>query len=338
MSEIYRTILEIPPQVFRCVCAVAACLGITGNIVLFLLFSVRGNLNKLVISVYFRALALANLIMCVNWLVEILENVYSFSLTNRVELLCRVLHFLVDSTAPMSAWCLTAADIQQFIAIAYPTRLIRLRKPRSAVVLLATLFVISMLVYSHDLFDYNLARANFSNNSRTNKTHSTTCRQNANFNVNELADMVGITLVPFAIMLATSVSTLVVVVRSHRRTRRHHHTSSSCQHTNNNSHNESRTTTQRDIKFGITMISLNLTFLLMNQPLHVFNTINLYFSNGRRFAAIFIRLGTLFMFLNSSFYCVTLYLQIGVNSLVRHEFVGFFKDTTRLIQSRFTNR
>ena len=133
-------------------------------------------------------------------------------------------------------------------------------------------------------------------------------------------------------MLATSVAIIVFVVRARR------HARASLALTTISKSRRRREL--RDMKFAVTLVVLNMTFLVLNALEPVYDVVIF-------FGLISVDLGDwespldeFLLSFNCLFYAIEFYVQIGVNSLVREQFIDmvlFFSRRRRRSTKRNTS-
>lgn len=273
--------------------------GLVGNTMMFLVFS-RHNLRRLSISTYFRAMAILNCFITLNWLKLFFDKQYNYNLSNQSQFLCKLLYYTIYSARPMSAWILVAAGIDRFLTIVYPTLFSFIRKPKFQLAVVCIISFYNAAYYVHLVFNENLS---FNPN-----TNSTTCICWA-IRYLYLSDLINTAVLPFAFMVVSSTAICVYVIKSRKRVRKY----------TLGSGIPSRRS--RDIKFGFTLIVLNIYFFLSNAPNPLFNFLNFYIDINANVKQV---LRVNFIGLYYSFYSLVFYAQLLANGLIRQEFFRLF--------------
>ena len=173
----------------------------------------------------------------------------------------------------------------------------------------------NLFFWSPILFIYNI---NY-NQNETNKTIDVNDQREeckSSTNLLHYIDLVNTTIVPFFIMILSTIITLREVFRSR----------------NKSSFNTSTKT--RDIKFAITSISLNVLFLIFNLPTTLYNIIrfNLISHNLIQLNSIISPIIYLVFHLN---YATLFYVNLIVNSLFRKEFLNMINQFKAKINKCF---
>lgn len=285
-------------------------LGLLGNIASLVVFS-RPRLKKLSISIYIRALSITYICVNLNSLRTSITNIYVwYEFTEYSEFTCKFFRYILRLPIPVSAWFEVLATIDRFLVILYSARykllLTRFRFLGQTALLIVIVF--QMIVFSSEIFFLKLEQIK-------NGSTMVFCTNNGdkpNINHAKLIESIDLVLLPFILMLSFSVATIWGIVKS----RRNSHNS-----TNNLATSRLKA---RDIKFGITLICINLIFLMLNAPLRflnifhfVENVINNPFNN------------LVYLYITSTAldfqYSSCFFIQLAVNSLVRREFLELCK-------------
>lgn len=280
--------------------------GVPGNLLMFIIYTNK-HLTKLAASVYFRVIALSDLLIIANFLKLFVEDVYSLRLQTQSEIVCKLTKFIGYFLDAFSAWCLTAVAFDGFITVFHTPRLKFTQKPHFAMILILIFIAHNLLFYFDVLLLYNLVPID--NSTLDNVTTSFECATSSSNSI-VIMDFMNSTLVPFAIMFALTLMTVSRIQYSRNRMRRFSLTHQSSQ--------------MRDVKFTMTVILLNAIFLILNVPSPLVNTLTYYnlihlnqFTNKL--------LARFFLYLRNMFYATIFYLQLAVNTIVRNQFLKLFQ-------------
>lgn len=231
--------LELAILILNYSCVPIAVLGFVGNLLMLVVFS-QHTLRKLTVSAYFRASALINLYINLN-LIKIFASLQlNYVLRNQSRFLCKSVMFFIYATGAMSAWYLVAAGIDRLVTIVYPNRFAFMHRTHTPLVIIAILSVYNFFYYFHMWFTYDLILVpvdysdysdysdsssdsfpNFhdlSNSSTIDDSLNTTnsssplyvydCLANFQGNGFDVSDLVNTAVVPFLIMLASTLATI----------------------------------------------------------------------------------------------------------------------------------
>ena len=304
--------------IFFNVSLICVFFGLIGNVLMLVVFS-QHRLRKLSISIYFQSMALVNLYTTINWVKIYLINVENFYLVDESAFLCKAINFTIFVAGPVSAWIQVAAGIDRFlITIVSPSSKFKLIQKRSfQIAIVLFIFVYNSGYYFHMLFDYNLI-VTIENNSNNDSFDYSTCENNDDRTIYIMMDLLNNTLVPFIVMIGFTSATIYGVLEAHRRTV---NKSSSVSSTTSEQAHRVR---MRDIKFAVTMIVLNLVFLILNAPNPIIAIIIDYSYVDENNSDMFYRLRIWDIFSYYFYYMSVFYFQLAVNSLVRKQFFEIF--------------
>lgn len=279
---------------------------------------------------------------------------YSFYVTNVNSLTCKLVYYTIYSAGPISSWTLVVISVDRLLTLAWPLRLPCLARTRFQLLVLSIVFLYNMTLYSYLLVD-----ARFTDPSTTTTViKSTTTTKNvtiedidddANYSTtvsycdigNERRlywiDLINSSLLPFISMMITSTLTIVFIVRSRRRLSTSAISSSASRNGLASGGGGGHTVSTRlphlagisskrairDRKFAITSVSLNVLFLILNVPAPFFGVVSTQVDIVDTSLNNFV--GYLSLCCYYSYYAISFYVQLAVNSIVRERFVRFFK-------------
>lgn len=283
--------------------------SILGNIVMFFIYS-RSNLKKLSFSIYFRLMAVAYLFVNLNWIST------EFKWFKNNEFKCKFLPYLLKLPLPILAWLEVVITLDRFLTIIYSTRFKFTQKPMFSlslilIVILSQVFVYLPIVFFSEFIKHRNPLLNY-------------CKQTNKYS-QDLIELIDLVFLPFIIMLIFSVATILGIVKSRY----------ILYSQTGNTSNQRRVKT-RDIKYGITLICLNLSFFILNSPYRITNAaLNLSIeSDIDIFSIILVYISSMLYELQFS---SCFYVQLAVNNLVRKEFIdlckSFVSPFTRLFVS-----
>lgn len=274
-------------------------LGLIGELLMFVVYYQRG-LCKLSVSVYFRIMASVGLI----------KSVFFFSIMRNLQVFSNFSHSIFETSVyinnlfvPISVWLEVTASLDRFVAISFPTRFKFIHKrpfQRTAMILL----VFNTALYASTIYSKKTA-------SELNSAD----RSRYFFRLN-IMDLVNSLALPFLLMMLMSIATFVGVVRVHKRMR------------SSNGRGGGRSQNRkliRDIKFGVTILILNILFFIFISlyRLYKFIPFNPFDSCAQPFwHLLFV---SVIMNISEYYYLSNFYFQLSVNSVVRSELFKIFK-------------
>lgn len=280
-------------------------LGAFGTILMFIVYSKR-DLRKLTISIYFRAMSISNLWANIMSILQFIEFINHVSLVKMSQFSCKTLKFSSYLNESLSAWFLVAAGIDRFINIFNINRFPFLKKANFSFTVVAAILTFNLVLYIQIFFTIYLDIYEIS------KLKSMVVCFESQGLIFKIMDFINSTALPFFIMLITSIATLTCVFKS-----RHRIYMSTRQRS-------LRRKQLRDIRFGITIFSLNMSFLLCNAPRQVFLFVE-YKLRDLLNLNTHVLLSFLFLFFQNFFYSITFFEQVLTNKIVRKQLLQIFK-------------
>lgn len=275
-------------------------LGLVGNLLMFAVYF-KSSLRKMSISVYFRCMALLG--VC-QYVVNLTGCLCPTCFLEESTVFCRLFGFLLFYLKPTLAWLEILAGLDRFVTIVFPFQFKFLKRSRTQVILSAIVLSYNAACYWKILFQ--------------TYEHFTECSIDFPDYLRKL-DFINGAAVPFVMMAILSGATFVGVVRAHSRIR----SASVNSQTPSNYFNNRKLV--RDIRFGVTMIVLNVSFLLLNLPKRLFFNLDwTQIDSTTRLVWTYI-----FYDLCELYYSIYFYVQLAVNKLIRHEFLGIFSYVLR---------
>lgn len=227
---------------------------------------------------------------------------------------CKLYQYLNYSLDTQSSMLLVYISFERLILIKYPTRVLILRKNNIQFVYFLTVFIYNLIFYLPIPFYYKLQPTMVNNTTTTNNNNSTEYVMYCTFiSLNSQLilgnmDLINRVLIPLILMIAFSSVLINHIYKSRLRIFNNNN--------NNNDltrqYNRNNRCFQRDLKFAITSISLNLFYVLFNLPISIaafFPNYYLYFTYPT------------FLILFYFSYTINFYIILITNSLVRNEFI-----------------
>lgn len=122
-------------------------LGIIGNILCFKVFSTPA-LHKHPISVFFRVMAIFDLIMMLNAINFFFIQKFNLYLKLSNDFFCKVTDYFEYGTGPISPWIMVIVSLDRYICIRYPKKFLFCFKFRFQFVLICTIVSYNYIFYS----------------------------------------------------------------------------------------------------------------------------------------------------------------------------------------------
>lgn len=279
--------------------------GIFGSVVLLILYY-QPCLRKLSVSLYMQSLAISST------LDNIFYIIFEFILPNHnssIEM-CKFSSYLLILFIPMSIWFEVAASFDRLLTIVYFNRFKLIRKTSFRVT------IILMIIFYSLIFNLSIASNYYlkEKNDYYTLNVSSECVAFDSKSI-EKVNFLNTTSLPFCLMLFCSLSTFFGVLRSHRHLRK--------MFTEKKSHKLKLY--RRDLKFGITMIFLNLMFLIMVSPWRLTNIFDYNPFDNETNWFYYQVFGYLIGLLYESYFSLNFYFQFATNSVIRKQVYAFFK-------------
>lgn len=289
-------------------------LGLVGSILMFIVYF-QPRLRSLSVSIYFRCLAL----LCIYF---IIKRWYFLSLVRQInkvsEFLASLVVFIPKMFSSLSAWIEVLASLDRILVILFPSRFRLIRKTTMQLVLIAFVLIYNSILNLHYLIGPGyLHQITGAPETRKGQANIKTLIQ--------VILLVNSSVIPFVIMLASSIATLVGVLRVHGRSklllRR----------------NDSQRILVRDLRFGVTMIVLNVLFFICI-GLHCMKYLFYInpFNNETQTLANHL-FDHVLIYLSDYYYMLLFYIQLTINSLVRKELFRIFTRIFKKIKLFFRN-
>lgn len=270
--------------------------GIISNTFMFIVYSVK-DLRKISISTYFCAIAVVNLFLHVFHIIGLFAY-FGYNITSTSKLTCILFPYLISFTGSCSAWLDTAAGFDRFLVILYPASFSFLRKLRFQAFIILIIIVANMGIYLHTAFNTEMRAIG----SKNHTSYLCTLSDQASLSI-MYTNFFTASVVPFLLMGISSTATFIGVLKSRNRIK--------------TSHQKDQSMNIRDIKFGVTIISLNVLFFIMTAPSLI---LSVFFQNTNAFSNYtHVILKRITEFIHDLFYSISFFVQVVVNSHVRSE-------------------
>lgn len=280
-------------------------LGVFGNAFMFALYF-KPQLRKLSVAFFFQALALTHFCINIEWL--LLDIFKNFDKQNS-ETSCKFLSYLSYILAPISAWVEVAAGFDRLFNILFSTRFHVLKTVRFRIILIILIVVYNMAFYFKIFLDYKLFYYHYSSTNALISSYSV-CGTNSKIEI-KYAHFFNSTAVPFLLATISSLLTFVGVLRVRKRVS-----------ASSSSPSASRTTTLvRDMRFGVTIIFMNMSFFVLNCPFRLgdITEINPFRLETQIFW--YVVFSNVICIMYELYFASCFYVQLAVNSLVRRELI-----------------
>jgi hypothetical protein len=244
-------------------------IGLSGNLATFAVFS-RKRFTNTVFSTYFRALAITD---SLTLSLTVTTKFFAYQFGYNVRLvsvhLCRLFIYIAYAVPTTSGWILVVISLDRWLSIVLPSKFL-IRKRKSFQLLTIFSIIIFNFVLYCQLFFSNIQNINTFDNTTNITINRSVCIPTGGDLINWI-DLFNSTLVPFFLMIVFTILILKSIFESRKRLKINHLKSapnSSAKKTNKNQN--------RDAKFAITSITLNVMFLITNVPIAFYSIYDFY--------------------------------------------------------------
>jgi hypothetical protein len=217
---------------------------------------------------------------------------------------CKLYEYTNFMICSISSWLLVLISVERCVGIAFGKRIQIFKNRKFELFLIALAIIYNFLLYTPFLL-YQELQQTITNNTDTNETQidfSCDFSELEYIQTFYLMDMINSTLVPYGIMVVSSIILIVFVIKSRMRIK--HLTNS-----------KEKKFLIKEIRFGMTILLLNFFFVILNLPICVAN----YFDNLSDFMYDFIA----YIFMIS--FCINFYILAVFNTIIRKEVDDMFK-------------
>ena len=306
---------ELITKVFVLAYSIVLVLGAFGNIFSFIIFS-RDKFRKTSFSLYFRVLAISDTLTLFYTINDIQNEVLDLDLKKSSYFWCKTANYWLYSISPVSGWLLVVISIERMLSIIKPNKFLFLKKKQTQATICCVnlafnlIFYIPLIVYK----DYQEIK-------NTNDTNSTEiayeCVDLEELNIVNWLDLFNSTILPF-LMMAICTSITVKRIFKSRAKATAYIKDTSAKHENAQSYKLK----QRDIKFAVTSVVLNVLFFVCNLPSCVFYLVKDYIYIEDVDENLIYSITVLFYYFNFS---VVFYVNLLSNHFFRHELLVFLR-------------
>lgn len=267
--------------------------SILGNLFVIIVYS-QDKFKKLHNRNVWRLMSMVDIFCVLQIIKHFLSYAFDYQIYMENPFLCKMVSYLSHFGA-ISAWLRAYITSELFFSIVLVSLKTYLREFQRMIIVL--IFALNLLFYSQRFYFTTIQNTNNSNEEPY-------CGDNEHpyFDIFLWIDLVNSTIFPFVIMFISSVLLLFAIFRSRRRLSINGFTSAT------------QKILKRDIKFAITLIALNSTFILFNLP------INVHFLIGST-SDIWYSITVNILYTS---YAINFFIYFTFNSIFRKEFLNLF--------------
>jgi hypothetical protein len=209
---------------------------------------------------------------------------------------CKTLYFFNYGLNSLSPWCLVYISVEKYIAITYPQKRLLFKNIKNQLLFFISLFLFNMLY--HIYIPLNVDILDFDNSSSY-----CTFINDESTQVADQMNFANYCLLPFIFMIVFSILLIRTIFKSRQRVT-----------LNNSSRQQKRL--RQDIKFTISLLSMNLLFIILNIPYELYVIFPYIFLADYSFDLV--------AYIYFSTFAINFYLFLFTNSLFRSEFISLF--------------
>jgi hypothetical protein len=278
-------------------------IGSIANIIAFVIFSSKRFQNTSFV-VYFQFLIIFDTIPLIFPINKVFEWNFNIHIEDFSQMSCRVKNYFENALFPLSGWITSVISLDRMLSIIYPTKFVFRKKSSCQILICLVILTFNLLYYCPILLFSEYYKLILYDN-QTNITNLTIICSFESVHL-ELLDFFQADLIPFALMITFTQITLNSIFKSRKAS---------------NLNNKNKSTRNRDLKFALTSIGLNMIYLLLNSPSLVINIVLHYFTSDEITYDLFGIAWCIGLFLFYLNRIPVFFVNIVANSIFRNEFL-----------------
>lgn len=299
---------DLSQQIYEPTFMIILILGLLGNIGVLIVY-LSNRIRKLSFAVYSQALAISSILSNIYLIFDSIDSFFGLALSETSTFWCKTSIFLQYSLYTACSWYQVVASLDRLFLILYPVRFRFLKTIRVQLIITACVAIYSFAFNSFVPFKMNRYTFSF---AQVNQTVSI-CYMHDHYKIYAYF-IINFSFIPFILMTASSIWLFSGVMRSRRRTK---------SLPGQNKSSVSGAIQSRDVKFGVTIIALNILFVLTNSPDSIYRMLRYYIDTTNPVFDII--LFDLIKLLFISHFALNFCIQLSVNSLFRESFFIILK-------------
>lgn len=277
-------------------------IGLIGNVITFIIFS-RPVFEKNSISVYCRALVIADSFTFVNLIYDIGIAFFDINFVDHSDFACVLINYTGMIFGALNGWILITFSIDKLLNMkSIGNSLIKKRWFQYAVII--SLFIFHVLLYLEVPIYLRLSSFDVSNMTLTFCSFSLMPFATLTISMYLLEG----NIVPFIVIFTTSIISIRTIRKSSRNLM-------------NSQLSLSNIRNKRDVKFAVTSITFNILFIVLRMPGMVLIVLSTYISS-LSISGLELQLTLLLYFMN---YSIGVIVHLVSNNLFRAEFFLLFR-------------
>jgi hypothetical protein len=285
-------------------------MGSLGNLFSFIIFS-RNKFRRTSFSLYYRVLAICDTFTLIYTINDMQNELFGIDLQNSSYFWCKTTNYWQYSIAPVSGWLLVVISMERMLNIIRPNKYLFMKNKKTQALICCLnfaynlIFYIPMIVYK----DYQEQEAQ-------NDTNSSEiiykCVDLEEETIVFWLDLFNSTLLPFLMMAICTSITVSRIFKSRSKAIAEN------KHVNAKSYKLK----QRDTKFAVTSVVLNVLFFVFNLPVCVFYLVDNYITLEDVDASLVYSITLICYYLN---FTVVFYVNLLSNRFFRQELLVFLR-------------
>ena len=292
---------EIIKNVFVLAIPFVLIWGVVGNAFSFIIFS-RKKFRVTFFSVYFRILAFTDTFTLLFIINDFSATYLNEDIQNSSFIMCKMFYYFIYSISPISAWILVTVSLDRMLNIIKPNQYLFMKKKKTQITICFGIFVLNMVYYIPQAIFKEYQQVNLSNSSADIEYK---CVGLDEEKIVDWMDLFNSTIMPFILMIIFTTITVKRLFESRSK--------------NLSGHIGIK---NRDVKFALTSISLNVFFFLFNLPVCIFHVLTHYIIFDD---ADFSLLNIIILFCFYLNFGIVFYVNVFTNPLFRNELFVFLR-------------
>lgn len=281
--------------------------GIIGNLITVIIFS-RKAFMKNSISTYTQALAISQCLILIQLIIDVNSLVNKTQLQNLNDGWCKAVMYIQTETNAIPGWILVAFSVDKTLSMRR-IQISLLKNIWFQRLVIAIIVVFNLILYIEIPITIKLQQ--YSNYVKILYCDFATLDY---FTVFIVINLLESTLIPFAIMMISSVVTIRLLYKSRRSLEK--------------AGNVNRERKSRDAKFAITSIAFNFMYMLLKTPNFVWYIL---YANKISMSPYFLSISFFLFLVNCS---ATFFVNFATNSIFRRELFILFRLRKRRIEAQ----
>jgi len=285
--------------VFLVISILMLFIGLTGNTFSFAVFTTK-KMQKILTHNVYRVLAIVDSFYLVLRITQNFVSNNDAALKNISYLNCKLFSFINPAFGPISGWLLVYISLERFVSISLPRFKFLQKKYVETSIVLAIFFYNILLYIPFEIYTSYMNKTI----ENSNKTKFLCRFKDKNTEQVLLTiDLINLSLLPFGLMFILSIMLIYTIFKSRKRL------------TGLNNQQENARLIKY-IKFAVTSIFLNISFILLNLPFAFGNL-------SRDFLPYLYIVYSTNIYLFS--YCINFYIFLATNSIFKKSFFNIFR-------------